>query len=105
MLSSALNSFDQIEEPPREFKVLIANDEQFILLMIQHVFQQSSIPCSTETVINGLQAFKKVKEAAEADPPVFYDLIVLDLSMPIIDGFETCSKITEFFCHDRLFLF
>ena len=61
--------------------------------------------CKIDTVINGLQAFQKVKENLEKEPKEFYDLVVLDLGMPIVDGYQASEKINDLFQEDRLFMF
>lgn len=41
---------------------------------------------------NGLEAFDMVI----ARPRSYFDAIVLDINMPIMDGFETFEKITKY---------
>ena len=42
-----------------------------------------------ETADNGLVALQKVKFF----PNNYFDVIILDLNMPIVDGFEACTRI------------
>ena len=56
---------------------------------------------NVECVPNGLDALKMVK-AIHAEIMLgsiipMYDLIVLDLNMPILDGFDTCIAIRSLF--------
>lgn len=44
-----------------------------------------------ESAANGLEAFKKYKEA-----PTKWRLILSDLNMPVMDGFESTAKIREY---------
>lgn len=46
------------------------------------------------TAINGHQAFEIFSKDCEERP---FDLIVLDLNMPISDGFETCQNIVKYY--------
>lgn len=45
-----------------------------------------------KTANNGLEAL----DIVFAQPRNFFDVIVLDINMPIMDGFETCSKIKKY---------
>jgi DNA-binding response OmpR family regulator len=50
---------------------------------LEAVFKKNNFEVTT--AINGHEAFEHFKR-----PNQIYDLIVLDLNMPISDGFETC---------------
>lgn len=43
------------------------------------------------TAENGLQALHIVTSEAQN----YFDIILMDINMPIMDGFEACSRITE----------
>ena len=45
-----------------------------------------------ETAENGLEALEKVK----AHPRTYFTAIVLDISMPIMDGMEACVEIKKY---------
>ena len=47
---------------------------------------------NVKTANNGLEALEEVI----AKPRNYFDVIVLDINMPIMDGFETCSKINNY---------
>eukprot|EP00347_Sterkiella_histriomuscorum_P019508 403341364 len=68
----------------KKFKALIANDEVFQLMIIMRVFQQSNF--IVDDAENGLVAVNKSKIK-------HYDVIILDLNMPIMGGIEACKKI------------
>ena len=64
-------------------KILIADDlEDYHMLMKMLLGQASQIM----SAFNGEEAF----EIARSDPP---DLIIMDLRMPVLDGFEAIRKI------------
>ena len=48
---------------------------------------------------NGKEAVDLVKlnENKNKGKSLYYDLILLDLDMPICDGYEACSKIKQFY--------
>ena len=54
-----------------------------------------SIIDSIDTANNGLEALKKVEEAFE-NKYCSYGLIFMDLSMPVMDGFEASKQIRQF---------
>ena len=45
---------------------------------------------------NGLEAFAKVKDTFEKDSQV-YGLILTDISMPVMDGFEVAEEVRNFY--------
>ena len=46
-----------------------------------------------KTAFNGCEAIKIIKE--EASKGMFFNIIVLDCNMPVLDGFETTKIIRE----------
>ena len=67
-------------------KILIVDDEIDIASSIQYVLGQEGFATSIAT--DGNQALK----LTQSDKP---DLVVLDLMMPGLDGYEVCRKIRE----------
>ena len=65
-------------------KIMIVDDDPSIVRLIQYFLERESY----EIIIagNGLQALKK----AETEKP---DLIMLDLMLPGVDGFEVCHRL------------
>ncbi|KAJ5353154.1 hypothetical protein N7452_002128 [Penicillium brevicompactum] len=69
--------------------VLIVDDND-INLKIMATFM-AKINCSYETAVNGLIAFEKYKASASR-----YDFVLMDISMPVMDGLVSTSKIREY---------
>jgi two-component system, sensor histidine kinase and response regulator len=67
-------------------KVLIVDDDTDSTIIQQSIAQK--LGYYTQIAINGLDAIKFIKH----DPP---DLILLDIFMPQMDGFETISLINK----------
>ena len=83
-LVQKLISDSSSSEFPR--KILIIDDDPQILSMHARMVKQTG--CEVLTASNGLNAFK-ILEKVQAD------LILLDLMMPVMDGFEFMQKIKE----------
>ncbi|OQE37829.1 hypothetical protein PENCOP_c009G03672 [Penicillium coprophilum] len=69
--------------------VLIVDDNE-INVKIMATFMRK-INCSYDTAHNGLVALEKYKSSN-----VHYDFILMDISMPVMDGLVSTSKIREF---------
>jgi signal transduction histidine kinase len=70
----------------RETKILIVDDEEKNVKLIKGIL--ASEPYILEGALNGQEALEKV---AESNP----DLILLDIMMPGMDGFEVCKRLKE----------
>ena len=67
-------------------KILIVDDEPSIIVPLQFLMEQNGY--ETTVAFSGEEAM----ESIETDPP---DLILLDIMLPIIDGFEVCQRVRE----------
>ena len=65
-------------------KVLVVDDEVYILHILDFILGAESYDVVTAT--NGEQALQKVRD----EKP---DLVILDIMMPRLDGYETCRMI------------
>ena len=52
------------------------------------------------TAINGHHAFEIMNKSLEGES---FDLVVLDLNMPISDGYETCQNVIKLFNCQKIF--
>ncbi|EKD25983.1 MAG: Two-component response regulator [uncultured bacterium] len=69
-----------------KYKILIADDEESIRTIIVRYFQNKGL--TVFSVTNG-------KEAVIAEEEIRPDLIILDVEMPVMNGFEACKIIKE----------
>jgi two-component system alkaline phosphatase synthesis response regulator PhoP len=67
-------------------KILIVDDEPGIIVALQFLMEQNGY--ETAIAFNGVEAM----ELIASDRP---DLILLDIMLPVIDGFEVCQRVRE----------
>lgn len=68
-------------------KILIVDDEPFIRKVLGT--ELSSLGYTAQTAVDGIDCINKL-QAGET-----FDLIILDVMMPLLDGFDTCLKIRQ----------
>ena len=67
-------------------KILLVDDEPDTCLLYKIVLHEAGYECNTYTdPVKALQEFRAG----------YYDLILLDIKMPILNGFELCKNIRE----------
>jgi DNA-binding response OmpR family regulator len=67
-------------------KLLLVDDEPDVCMVYQIVLEDAGYECvSYIDSVKVLQGFKRN----------YYDLILLDIKMPLLNGFELCKKIIE----------
>ena len=81
-------------------KVLIANDELMQLKVLSVLFEKNGF--SVVTALNGHEAFLKVQDSFDSpDLANMFDLLILDLNMPISNGYDACKKINNLFTQKK----
>jgi CheY-like chemotaxis protein len=70
----------------RRKRVLLVDDEPDICMVYQIVLQDAGYEC--KPYIDSVRALQEFR-------PNHYDLILLDIKMPVLNGFELCKKIRE----------
>jgi CheY-like chemotaxis protein len=71
-------------ETGRRPRVLVVDDEPFILAVLADLLQARGITCAT--AVNGAEALTALETAKP-------DLVILDITMPVMDGIETCRRL------------
>lgn len=64
-------------------RVLFADDDASMRLLVRHALEREGY--SVEVAVDGQDALDAIKSS-------LYDLIVLDVTMPRLNGFETCRR-------------
>ena len=70
--------------PPRRLTVLLAEDDELNQMLSVSIFKR--IGWHLDIVDNGALVIEKLKQGA-------YDLVLMDVQMPVMDGYETTRKI------------
>jgi two-component system phosphate regulon sensor histidine kinase PhoR len=73
--------------PELNKRILVVDDEEIIRTGCARILQESGF--SVEMASDGVDGFEKVSQD-------HFDLILLDLNMPVMDGFELLDKIRDF---------
>jgi two-component system chemotaxis response regulator CheY len=71
-------------------KILIADDDLTARIILNDILSQYG---ACDTVVNGEDAVSAFEKAHESEEP--YDLICLDILMPILDGQQALKKIRD----------
>ncbi|MCX6544989.1 MAG: ATPase, T2SS/T4P/T4SS family [Acidobacteria bacterium] len=76
------------EPEARRLRVLVVDDDEDIRQVVAFTLKSLAVPVDVAQAVDGQEAV----ELATVQPP---DLVVLDVMMPRLDGFETCTKLRQ----------
>ncbi len=75
---------------PSKYRVLLADDSIAIRNVLGKILQRGGH--EIVTVENGVEALRVLEESSGGKS---YDVVILDLHMPVLDGFETMKRIRQ----------
>ena len=78
---------EQKEEATQSAHLLLVEDNAINMEIAKMILEQLSF--TLDTAVNGQEALEKVKEAG----PGVYDAILMDIQMPVMDGYEATRQI------------
>lgn len=78
---------EDIKDKTDSVKILLVEDYKHSQIIVTRLLKKNNFD-SIVVVENGLQALEAVKQQK-------YDLILMDMQMPVINGFEATQKIRE----------
>ena len=70
-------------------KVLLVEDNELNREIATDILDEQGL--TVETAVNGVEAVKIIKEKG----PDYYDFVLMDIQMPIMNGYETTAKIRK----------
>jgi hypothetical protein len=91
--SSGYKDLSSISEQAEPF-ALIVNDDPMQLMVLTQIFSTNKFQVAQ--AINGLEAFKAVYGSLDVNARKF-DLVIMDLNMPIMNGYDAATKIKALF--------
>ena len=86
-------SFDEVADTNESSEVLIVDDDQLNLEAMRMMLQQFKLSASCAR--SGPDALKLVKRRLSRADLKLYSLILLDYSMPVMNGFQCVQEIRE----------
>ena len=78
---------EEVKEIKDTVKILLVEDYKHSQIIVTRLLKKNNFE-SIVVVENGLQAYEQVQEQ-------YYDLILMDMQMPVMNGFEATQKIRE----------
>ncbi len=69
-----------------EKKILVVDDDELVLMALKELLKSQDFEVHTSS--RGAEALKKLDQET-------FDLIILDIIMPEMDGFELCTRIRQ----------
>ncbi|WP_424355924.1 response regulator [Methanobacterium sp. MBAC-LM] len=82
-----------IGEDKKKFSILIIEDNPADIRMMQEIFKESNTKTNIHVAYNGIEALEFLNKKEKHQNQLKPNLILLDLNIPLIDGFEVLKEI------------
>lgn len=69
-------------------RLFIIDDDEINNFILIRLIKEKKIPVACSAALNGLKGLKKLQQWHDAGSNDYPDIILLDIDMPILDGFE-----------------
>lgn len=93
--SSSLSSDTPSPSVPRKVNLLLAEDNLPDALLVQEIVRAENLPVVTHVVSDGEQAVAFITRSEEDDTAPRADLLLLDLNLPKIEGFQVLQRLRQ----------
>jgi len=74
-------------------RILVVDDDEMVLMALGELLRPEGY--DVDTVMRGQEAIEKLHESN-------YDLLILDIIMPEMDGFELCRRIRQMTVYEEI---
>jgi CheY-like chemotaxis protein len=75
------------------YSILVAEDDHDDQYFIKDAFNRNCNECDVEFVSNGLELTERLEAGQGSVPPALPSIILLDLNMPLKDGYQALKEI------------
>lgn len=72
----------------KKLRLFIIDDDEVNNFILIRLIKEEKIPVSSSSALNGKKALNKLTKCAEKNIDNYPDIILLDIDMPIMNGFE-----------------
>ena len=79
----------------KPFKILLIEDNPADIRMAEEAFKECSSKISLSYVLNGFEAIDFLTKSGQYENEADPDLIILDLNLPKINGFEVLARVKQ----------
>lgn len=83
----------------RKLRLLLIDDDEVNNFILLRRIKETGIPVSCSSVNNGKKGIKKLQTWDQRNDPQYPDIILLDLDMPVMDGFAFLDLYQESLYH------
>ncbi|MEO0515358.1 MAG: response regulator [Planctomycetota bacterium] len=85
---------DATQDVKHPARVLIVDDNEQNVELLQ-AYLETLPDCETTVAYDGVEALERIENAAATNESELPDLILLDVMMPRMSGFEVCQKLKD----------